>query len=146
MFQVFELCSISDTRGRPPNADNSALWVAPHTIPYHTLGHFATYRPHWRRWSLNVKSSNQNQFDKIKLKTSHHHRVFSNDQITATKNVHENNGITQWQKLVPLFTGTFPWNLVNFFLFQEPSQCSCHYCCSWWWWWWWVCNDIKLHE
>ena len=66
-----------------------------HTIPYHTLGRFATYRPHWRRWSLNVKSSNQNQFDKIKLKTSHHHRVFSNDQITATKNVHENNGITQ---------------------------------------------------
>ena len=45
--------------------------------------------------SLSVKSSNQNQFDKINLRTSHHHKVFSNDQITATKNVHDDNDITQ---------------------------------------------------
>ena len=36
-----------------------------------------------------------NQFDKINLRTSHHHKVFSNDQITATKNVHDDNDITQ---------------------------------------------------
>ena len=36
------------------------------------MGRFATYKPHSRRWSLSVKSSNQNLFDKVELKKSYH--------------------------------------------------------------------------